>query len=279
MSADNAQIIHVRAMNKRPEPVHTGTLSPWIAAMNPLTRFICALLIGIPLFFELDVMSASVAILVELAVAAAIGISPWKVARYTWFIWLAAIGSTTSVLLYGHDMTPPVYVEWGLIHITHGTVTLAVATGLRVIAIAMPSIVLAIGMDPTDLADALVQVMKLSPRFVYGALASMRMISLLFQDWQAIGRSRRSRGIGDGNAAARIAGQSFSLLVMSIRRATRLATAMEARGFGAPAARSYARISRMRRMDYIACLIALIVPSIAIGVAVLTGYWHFAFSA
>ena len=65
--------------------------------------------------------------------------------------------------------------------------------------------------------------------------------------------------------------------MLSIRRATKLATAMEARGFGSSVPRSQARISRLKPVDWIFYVICLAVPLASIGVAVGTGNWHFAF--
>lgn len=111
--------------------------------------------------------------------------------------------------------------------ISQGSLYLALATFLRVAAIAVPGVILALGLDPTDLADGLVQILHLPSRFVYGGLAGMRMFTLLQDDWRALGQSRRSRGLGDGSAVKRVFSQAFSLLVVSIRRGTKLATAME----------------------------------------------------
>ena len=160
---------------------------------------------------------------------------------------------------------------------SEGSVYLACATFLRVLAIAVPGVVLALGLDPTDLADGLVQILHFSPRFVYGGLAGMRMFTLLQDDWRALGLSRRSRGLGDGNAIRRAFSQAFGLLVLSIRRATKLATAMEARGFGGTGPRSAARVSRLNPIDAVFCVICLLIPLVALGVAVHAGYWHFAF--
>ena len=147
----------------------------------------------------------------------------------------------------------------GIIVISQGSLYLALATFLRVAAIAVPGVILALGLDPTDLADGLVQILRLPQRFVYGGLAGMRMFTLLQDDWRALGQSRRSRGLGDGSTIKRVFSQAFSLLVVSIRRGTKLATAMEARGFGSDAPRSQARESKLHAVD---C----------------TGYWHWAFS-
>jgi energy-coupling factor transport system permease protein len=87
----------------------------------------------------------------------------------------------------------------------------------------------------------------------------------------------RDAGLGTWGAGARALSQAFGLLVLSIRRATKLATAMEARGFGSGAPRSQARISRLKPIDWIFYVICLAVPLASIGVAVGTGNWHFAF--
>ncbi len=62
--------------------------------------------------------------------------------------------------------------------------------------------------------------------------------------------------------------------LLSIRRGTALATAMEARGFGGRMPRSTARVSRLHAADGILVLAAVLVGGIAVGVAVVTGWWH-----
>ncbi|TPF85421.1 hypothetical protein BW13_11070 [Bifidobacterium sp. UTCIF-37] len=83
--------------------------------------------------------------------------------------------------------------------------------------------------------------------------------------------------MGDGNAIGRALSQAFGLLVLSIRRATKLATAMEARGFGGSAPRSQARTSRLHPVDWVFFAISIAIPFIALTVAVMTGYWRFSF--
>jgi energy-coupling factor transport system permease protein len=64
--------------------------------------------------------------------------------------------------------------------------------------------------------------------------------------------ARRARGVGSrGSALQRIKatlGQSFGLLVQAIRRASRLAVTMEARGFGG-GTRTWARESTYSSLD------------------------------
>ncbi len=98
----------------------------------------------------------------------------------------------------------------------------------------------------TDLADGFSQLLHLPDRFVYGGLAGMRLFSVLQDDWAALTASRRSRGLGDDSKFKSFFPQAFALLVLSIRRSTTLAVAMQARGFGSDEPRSHARVSVVR---------------------------------
>ena len=245
-----SDVVTVSPQETRVEPVKASSPSWFIARINAVSRIIGALLLCIPMFISLDVVSASTALGIEFVLLWIGGVAPWTVCRKTWPVWIAAAGSFISVFLYGRT-SGEILWQGGWIVISEGSINLAIATAIRVAAIAVPGVILALGLDPTDLADGLVEILHFSPRFVYG--------------------------LGDGNAIARALSQAFGLLVLSIRRATKLATAMEARGFGSGAPRSQARISRLKPIDWIFYVICLAVPLASIGVAVGTGNWHFAF--
>ena len=224
-----SDVVTVSPQETRVEPVKASSPSWFIARINAVSRIIGALLLCVPMFISLDVVSASTALGIEFVLLWIGGVAPWTVCRKTWPVWIA--GSFISVFLYGRT-SGEILWQGGWIVISEGSVNLAIATAIRVAAIAVPGVILALGLDPTDLADGLVEILHFSPRFVYGGLAGLRMFTLLQEDWRALGLSQRSRGLGDGNAIARALSQAFGLLVLSIRRATKLATAMEARGFG-----------------------------------------------
>ena len=270
-------VVAVAAMDGRAESSRPASPSWFVANVNPVARIIGALLMCIPMFFSLDVVSAGSALAIELVLLWIGGVAPWTTLRRTWPVWIAALGSLLSVTLYG-SASGAVLLDWGWIHVTEGSVYYGLATAVRVGAIAVPSVILALGLDPTDLADGLVQILRCPSRFVYGGLAGMRMFTLLQEDWRALGLSRRSRGLGDGNAVGRALSQAFGLLVVSIRRATRLATAMEARGFGGDTPLSRVRVSALHPIDAVFCVICVAIPLVALGLALATGTWHFAFS-
>jgi len=140
--------------------------------------------------------------------------------------------------------------------------------GLRLLGIALSGVLAVATTDPTDLADSLQQQARLSPRLAVGALAAVRMLPILAVEWQLLGMARRARGVSGGwspLAAARLAfGKLLALLVGSVRRATRLAMAMDARGFATDGCRTIARPQRMRLADA-----GLMVAAAALGGAAL----------
>jgi energy-coupling factor transport system permease protein len=76
-------------------------------------------------------------------------------------------------------------------------------------------------------------------------------------------------------AAIRLfASQLLALLVGAIRRATRMALAMEARGFGAMPCRSVARVQRMRGSDWAWIVAAAALAIAAVLVSLLLGTWR-----
>lgn len=269
-SANNTSKISVSDVNLRSENPRKSSYSPLLASMNPVYRMIGAFLCSIPLLFTLDCVSASCALALEFIIFACIKIPPWKVAYLSWPVWIGAPMSALTVLLYGKS-GGNTWFQWGMIHVTDRSSSLALATFLRILAIGIPSIVTVIGIDATDLADAFSQILHFSDRFVYGGLAGIRMFNVLQDDWRALSASRRSRGIGDGNKLKAFFPQMFALLVLSIRRSTTLAVAMEARGFGGFNPRSHARISKVKVSDWILIIVCVIIPLISLAVSIYTG--------
>lgn len=245
-----------------------------VARLNPVAKLGAALLIALPLVLTIDPVSALVALLLELPLLLVAGIGWRQFWLRTLPLWIAAPASAVTIALYGVT-SGEVLFEWLFVRVSEGSVTLALATFLRVLAIGLPAIVLFVTVDPTDLADGLTQIVRLPARFVLGALAGMRMLGLLADDWRALQLARRARGVADRGRLRRILGMAFALLVLSIRRGSKLATAMEARGFGAPGERTWARESRFGAGDWLLLVVGAAISTLAIAAAVAAGTWNF----
>ncbi len=250
-----------------------------LATVNALAKFVATLVLSVALLLSIDPVSAGVSLALTVAVLPFARLSPVAVWRRVWPIVVSAAIAGVATVLYGRP-GGEMHVEWGLIRISDGSIDLALAILLRVLAIAVPAVVLFATTDPTDLADALGQIARLPARFVLGALAGLRLVGLLVSDWRELALARRARGVADRGRLRRFLGMAFALFVLAIRRGTHLATAMEARGFGADPAvigapRTWARPSRLRVRDGVIVLLAAAIAACGVGSALWAGTWTF----
>lgn len=242
--------------------------------INPVARLLTALIIAAALVLSVDWVSALTALIGEIVLFAAIGVTLRAALIRGAVVLVAAALTAATILLYGQT-AGTVYWHFFLVTISDGSIALALATFLRVLAIALPSVILFIDVESTELADGLGQVLRLPARFVIGALAGLRMVGLLGQDWQYLGYARRARGVADHARVRRIAGQAFALLVFAVRRGSKLATAMEARGFGAYPDRTWARPSPFGAREFGLIAAGFAIAAAAIAVSVACGTWNF----
>ncbi|AKS31448.1 energy-coupling factor transporter transmembrane component T family protein [Mycolicibacterium goodii] len=242
--------------------------------INPVAKLAAALVIALGLVFSVDWVSAATALVLEVLLMVVLRIPLRTMLTRGVFVLLAAALTGITILLYGE---PSGTVHWHflLVTVSDGSISLALATFLRVLAIALPSVILFVDTDPTELADGLGQVLRLPARFVLGALAGLRLVGLLGQDWRYLGYARRARGVADQDRLRRFTAQGFALLVSAVRRGSMLATAMEARGFGAHRTRTWARPSRFGMRESLLILAAFVIVAVAIAVSVSTGHWNF----
>lgn len=273
-SATNAAPAPARGAQTAEQPgAQTGTkpgARGLLARTNPVARVLALLVATTPLLITIDPVSAGVALALELALMPLSGVSARSFFLKATPLLVAAPLGALSMLLYA---TPggTVYWQLGPAAISDHSMWLALGIGLRMCAIVMPAIALLDRIDPTDMGDGLAQILHLPARPVLAALAGARMTSLMAADWKALERARRARGVGDASRIRSFLRGAFSLLVFALRRSGKLATTMEARGFGAAGKRTWARVSRMRAADAVLMIVAVALPAIALTVSVMAG--------
>ena len=241
-----------------------------LAHTNPVARVLALLVATTPLLITIDPVSAGVALALELALMPLSGVSARSFFLKATPLLLAAPLGALSMLLYASP-GGTVYWQFGPAAISDHSMWLALGIGLRMCAIVMPAIALLDRIDPTDMGDGLAQILHLPARPVLAALAGARMTSLMAADWKALERARRARGVGDSSRIRSFLRGSFSLLVFALRRSGKLATTMEARGFGAAGKRTWARISRLRTADAVLMVVAIALPAIALAASIWAG--------
>lgn len=244
-----------------------------LARLNPVAKLAATLVVTGVLLVSIDAVSAGVTLVATLLLLPFARIPVRDLALRMWPILVGAVIAATATTLYGRP-AGEIHLQWGVLRVSDGSIDLALAILLRVLAIALPSVLLFATTDPTDLADGLAQILRLPARFVVGGLAGLRLVGLLIDDWRELALARRARGVADEGRLRRLLGQTFALLVLAIRRGSKLATAMEARGFGADARRSWARVSRLRGRDGMLIALAVAIATASVVISVAVGAWR-----
>lgn len=244
---------------------------------NALVKLLGALLITVVLVVSADPVTSGLALLGQLVLLAVAGQKPLRLLVTLWPITVAAlISGWGTAMLSPEGGTELVNLGW--ITVTTGSLAAGAAIALRGLAIALPGITVLLTTDPTDLADGLAQTLRLPERFVLASLAALRLVEVMVKEWSVLASARRARGAGNDHGpvgtAKEFGGQAFTLLVQSLRRATRLAMTMEARGFGA-GKRTWARVPHYGRVDLYTAGAAVLIALGALGVSLLLGTHRF----
>jgi energy-coupling factor transport system permease protein len=233
-----------------------------LARAHPLPKIAAALVLMLALFLTVDVVTSGVVLIGLVAAVPLTGLPQRPLLRRVAPLALAAVG----IALFNTIFAPAPDLLTGI------------AAALRVLAIALSGVLVVATIDPTDLADALVEHLHAPPRFVLGALAAWRLAPIFGQQWWVIGLARRARGMEtERDLVTRVRTfppRTFGLLVGAVRRGTELALAMDARGFGRRPCRTLARPRPIRARDWlvIAAAVALAAAGIALSIAI--GEWR-----
>ena len=242
---------------------------------NPLTKIAVALILMVGALLSIDMVSAGVVLGFTLLALPATGLDLRAALKRLWFLPLGALLAAWGTAILA-EKSGAVVVDVGPVLMTTGSLDAAAAIFLRALALAIPLIVLASTIDPRDLADALIQRLRLPEVVVVSVLAASRLLGLLVSEWQTLSMARRARGVAGGSILRRtgslLAG-IFVLLVQSIRRGTTLAMAMEGRAFGRPG-RTWRRQSFFATRDIVAVLVSTAVCVLAIVLAIILGTWN-----
>jgi energy-coupling factor transport system permease protein len=231
-----------------------------LARLHPIAKIVAALILMLALFITVDLVTSSIVVGALLVAARYSGLPP------------RSLAARAAPLLIGA-------ASFGLFNaVLSQSAVAGAAIALRIIGVSLAGMLAVATIDPTDLADALVEHAHAPSRFVVGALAAFRLFPLFSREWDVLGLARRARGIeADRTYVDRIRafpGRALGLLVAAIRRATRLALAMDARGFGAQTCRTLARPRALALPDGALVAGALVLALGATSLSIALGTWR-----
>lgn len=231
-----------------PLPANRSPLS----TLNPLVGLVVIAIIAVVIIVSVDPVAMLIIFAAELPLLALARIPArgWLVRG--WPLAAGLAGIMIANLLFTGDHSGRTLLATGPLLITTGSLGMAGVVALRLLVLAIPGIVLFSRLDPTALSDALIIHWHAGPRVAVGSLAALRMTPLVVADLRQSYAARRTRGLISRNPLAMapvIFGSLTTVLVTTVRRATRLSVAMDSRGFDSGVPRTLARVSLWRRRD------------------------------
>lgn len=165
---------------------------------------------------------------------------------------------------------PPGATVWtlGPLALSDAGLRFGIAIGLRGLAIGALSVVLVQTTDPTRLVVSLIRNARLPFRIGYALLAAYRFLPFFGEEVQRVRLAQRVRGeLAPQGPLANVRATARSLVPLlseAVRRASRTAVAMDARGFGAARQRTYLRETPIGAAD-----LAFALACLAVGAAII----------
>jgi len=241
--------------------------------LNPLTKL--ALTVPVAAIASLSDQPLTPVLVAGLAVVATrlFGNIPWpSILRPLALSSVLGFGMMwTGVLFYAGPGSEPgaPAIRLGPIEVPVAAIVYGLTIAARLLAIFAASLLFVLTTDPVDFVLALIQQARLPHRVGYGVFAAYRFVPLVAEELDNIRAAHQIRGVsGEGGLRGRVR-QTFSyaipLLAISVRRAERVALAMDARGFGALPERTFFRRTYLRRADLIFTVAALVLLTVAVG--------------
>ena len=130
-----------------------------------------------------------------------------------------------------------------------------IALGLRVLAFSAYALLFVATTDPTELLLSLMQQAKLPPKYGYSILAAYRFFPLYQSEFTNLKEAHQVRGASERKGLKgkfeELRRYAIPLLAQAIRKAERVAIAMEARGFTGEGNRHYHKQVSVHSVDWV----------------------------
>lgn len=214
----------------------------WLHKVNPSFKllFMMVLFLSVLFIHNINIMInyAAVTLLLFLLFTG----HPWKrVFLLSLPFLLIFVSTSTSMIFFGKGDTT--WFKWGLVHISEESFFRGIHLGLRALVFATLGLTFALTTRPVFLLYSLMQQLKVKPKYAYSFLAGLRLMPIMIEEFQTIRYAMKVRGVENKKGVKgfyeKLKAYSIPLLSQSIRRAHRIAVAMEAKRFSVVKKRTF----------------------------------------
>lgn len=229
-----------------------------IQGINPSIKALAILIPGILLSFSFDIVTPLVFLLYVFVLTfffSNVSIKKWLM--FFAPLSLFAISLAWMTMLYTDESyaTGSVMFSFIWFEVTTGSFQVGISLALRSLCFIALSLLFALTTDPTKFMLSLMQQAKLSPKLTYGILAGYRFLPTFKHELDLLKQAHRIRGIsrakGVRQRVQNVKQYVIPLLANSIRKAERVALAMESKGFTGDRKRSYYHKMNVNPRDWV----------------------------
>ncbi|MGA9174444.1 MAG: energy-coupling factor transporter transmembrane component T [Thermoactinomyces sp.] len=238
----------------------------WLHKINPSLKLVAMLILFMIVLFIHDLnflINGTIAAFVLFALFT--GHPAKRLLMFSVPFLLIFFSTSTSMIFFGEGKTT--WFEWGWIHITKESFYRGLHLGFRALDFAFLGLVFSLTTRPVFLFYSLMQQLHLKPKYAYSFMAGVRLIPIMMEEFQTIRQAMIVRGMAQEKGLAhffrKLKSYSIPLLSQSIRRAHRIAVAMEAKRFSEGKERTYYYEMGFSKFDVL--FIAYFCVSLALG--------------
>lgn len=252
-----------------------GGIGHLLQRRNPVIKLLAAILVALMLTFVFDPVTPAVLFLIILAVGRLLGgLKLASQLRPLLVFVLAGVAILLANIFFNKENeAAEALLYLGSVKVTGPALWAAGTLWLRLLCFALLSLVFVRTTEPHHFILSLVHQLHLSYRVAYGTMVGYRMLPVFQADYRTIRTAQRVRGVREPRGVlhfwTRARRYAIPLLAGAVRKAGRVAVAMDARAFGAFSDRTYRERMVVRRADWL--FLAAVV--VAVG-ALVVGFWY-----
>lgn len=242
----------------------------FIHRMNPVAKLACALLISVACFCTANLAFIAAILVIDAALAVSCGMVrealglARAVAAFSVLLALIALLTTPSGAVL-------VELPWG--YVGTGSLMAALLIVMRLVACAVPLFLVMYVTKLTDLANAMVKIVRVPYRYAFTFTSAVHFIPVFMNDMAGIMEAQTARGVQfDGGIVRRIrlmVPLCVPLLVSSVRKTNSAAIAAEVRGFNIRTRESGYKEYPFARIDVAALAFSVLLVAAAVALSLI----------
>lgn len=239
----------------------TPSQKTWLYNVNPATKFVLFFTLFIVIFFNQNLLfTFHVMVFSSFLFFFLSGYPLKKLLLLSIPIALSFFSSAISMILFGRGEI--IWWQWGIVKVSEESFYKGLLLGCKAISFGMIGLTFVLTTRPILLFYALMQKLRLPPKYAYSFIAAFRLVPMVAQEVTARSHARKVRQVhfpnGPRGMYERLKFYIIPLFAQSIRRAQRLAVAMEAKQFQINGRRTYYYETPFSKWDLVfTCMMGL----------------------